>query len=223
MLSCGHAFDAVEAERAVEVAGLVRQEQVELAAAPRAALPRRQSCVVQPAQTSGCAHLDLERRDERAGELELADRADVLAEAGAAEERVDDEGRGEVGDEQDRRSRPGRPRDRTPRRPRRRRASSAAASHFERSARGQARVAEAEPLAELARQRERAGHAEEVAGDEQAEHGKRPPQVQARRRRGSPRRPARPRIRRRRPRRPRARSAACSDAPAAARSAGTGR
>ena len=59
--------------------------ELELAAALRVALPRRQSWVVQVAQTVRLLQPHLERRDERAHELELPDRADVLAEAGAAE------------------------------------------------------------------------------------------------------------------------------------------
>ena len=63
------------------------------------ALPRRQSCVAQVAQTRPLLQPHLERRDERAHEMELPDRADVLAEAGAAEQRVDDEGADEIGDD----------------------------------------------------------------------------------------------------------------------------
>ena len=53
------------------------------------ALPRRQSCVTQRGADTRFLQPHLERRDQRAHEVELPDRADVLAEAGAAEQRVD--------------------------------------------------------------------------------------------------------------------------------------
>ena len=55
--------------------------------------------VLGPARSAdvGVAHLDFQRRNQRLHEVELADRADILAEGGAAKEAVDDEGSREVG------------------------------------------------------------------------------------------------------------------------------
>ena len=51
--------------------------------------PRMQSLVRHDAQTAGSRTFDLQRRDQRLDEVELADGAEVLAEGGAAEEAVD--------------------------------------------------------------------------------------------------------------------------------------
>ena len=80
--------DAVEAERAVHVARLPRLEQVQLAAGNAVAAA---DAVLGPARRADVrvAHLDFQRRDQRLHEVELADRADILAEGGAAKEAVD--------------------------------------------------------------------------------------------------------------------------------------
>ena len=88
--------DTVEAERAVHVARLPRLEQVQLAAGD---VVSPADAVLGPARRADdrVAHLDFQRRDQRLHEVELADRADILAEGCAAEEAVDDEGGREVG------------------------------------------------------------------------------------------------------------------------------
>src|SRR5262249_60155899 len=87
--------DAIEAGGAVHVARLARQEQVQLAAGDAVAAA---DAVLRPARRADgrVPRLDLQRRGQRLHEIELADRAEVLAEGGAAEQAVDDEGRGEV-------------------------------------------------------------------------------------------------------------------------------
>ena len=89
--------DAVEAERAIQVALLARLEEMQLAAgdgvAAANALFGRARCA-----DGRLADLDFQRRDQRLHEVELADRADVFAERRAAEEAVDDERRDEIAD-----------------------------------------------------------------------------------------------------------------------------
>src|SRR5262245_50956377 len=85
----------IEASSAVHVARLARQKQLQLAAGDAVAAT---NAVLRPAGgTNGrVARLDLQRRGQRLDEVELADRAEVLAEGGAAEQAVEDEGRDEV-------------------------------------------------------------------------------------------------------------------------------
>src|SRR5690606_15393519 len=99
----GTGLDAVQAEGAVHVAGLALLEEVELAAV----LDQAAALGIAPAADAVlgqavladvvAAHLDFEGRGQRVDEVELADRADVLAEGRALEEAVDDEGGREVG------------------------------------------------------------------------------------------------------------------------------
>ena len=88
--------DTVEAERAVHVARLPGLEQVQLASGN---VISAADAVLGPARRADVrvAHLDFQRRNQRLHEVELADRADILAERRTAEEAVDDEGRREVG------------------------------------------------------------------------------------------------------------------------------
>src|SRR5205823_2544104 len=87
--------DAIEAGGAVHVARLARQEQLQLAAGDAVAAA---DAILRPARRANgrVPRLDFQRRGQRLHEIELTDRADVLAEGGAAEQAVDDEGRGEV-------------------------------------------------------------------------------------------------------------------------------
>src|SRR5205085_10867296 len=89
--------DAIEAGGAVHVARLARQEQVQLAAGDAVAAA---DAVLGPAGRADdrVARLHFQRRGQRLHEVELADRAKVLAEGGAAEQAVDGEGRGEIAD-----------------------------------------------------------------------------------------------------------------------------
>jgi len=93
--------DAVEAEGAVQVAGLPRQVEAQLAAVHCSLSPggrgrgegATSNAVLRGAGRTdgGVAHLHLQRRAERLHEVELTDGADVLAERGAAEDGVDGE------------------------------------------------------------------------------------------------------------------------------------
>ena len=91
----GTGMNAVEAERAVHVARLPRLKQLHVAAGD---LIPAANAVVSPACCAdvGVSDLDFERRDQRLHEVELADRANIFAEAGPAKEAVDDKGRDEV-------------------------------------------------------------------------------------------------------------------------------
>ena len=94
---------AVEAERAIQVADLAWQEQAELAASlhdlqrVHVALPPLDA-VVGPALVArpGVADLQLRRRYRRCHEVELTDRADVLAERRALEQQIHDQREREV-------------------------------------------------------------------------------------------------------------------------------
>src|SRR5688500_15626045 len=96
-------MDTVKAGGAVHVARLAGRVQVQLTAGD--AVPAADA-VLGPAPRTDLrvAHLDLQRRGQRLHEVELPDRADVLAEGRATEEAVDGEGGREVPQED-----PGRP------------------------------------------------------------------------------------------------------------------
>ena len=108
-------------------------------------------------------HGHFQRRDERLHEIELADRADIFAERRTAEEAVDDERRRRSSRWRSRRSPTGCPRAQRPRSSTETARSSATASHLLRSQRGHGRPARQPAAGERARQRERTGHAEDVA------------------------------------------------------------
>jgi hypothetical protein len=97
--------DAVEAQRAIEIAGFGGQEKTKFAPTPDdlerllgGSLPF--DAVGRPAGATGTrvAHLYLERGQGRPDEIELADWADVLAKRGAFEERIDEYRQREVPD-----------------------------------------------------------------------------------------------------------------------------
>src|SRR5262249_4125380 len=94
----GTGVNAVEAEGAVEVPQLPGLEQAELAARDAVAAA---NAVAGPARCAdvGTSDRDLQRRDLGVYEVKLADRANVLAERGPAEESIDDERRDEVADD----------------------------------------------------------------------------------------------------------------------------
>ena len=91
----GTGMNAVEAERTVHVARLPRLKQLHLTAGD--IIPAADA-VVSPAcrADSRISDLHFERRDKRLHEVELADRANIFAEAGPTKEPVDDKGRHEV-------------------------------------------------------------------------------------------------------------------------------
>ena len=161
----GTGAHAVQAERAVHVPGFLRDVQVELASA---LLGVAAQAIVRDAGGADTPLLQphLERRDERAHELELPDGADVLAEAGAAEQRVDDEGADEVGHDD-----PGGPERAVPQRERfvgpeeERQQNDSQPLRSQRP--GPVARGESEAASQLARQHERARHAEHVAHREQ--------------------------------------------------------
>src|SRR5690606_41488461 len=92
-------LDAIEAERAVEVADLGGHEQSKLAAALHDTPTQRRvagrrlpsaHAVSRPTRPAGVriAHAQLEGRDRRGDEVELPDGAGVLAERSSEERRV---------------------------------------------------------------------------------------------------------------------------------------
>ena len=98
---------AVEAEGALEIADLQRDEQPELAAAlddltGDDGVTTALDAVHRRARTADrtIARAEFQRRERRGDEVELANRADVLAERGAGEGRVDEQRGGEIADHQ---------------------------------------------------------------------------------------------------------------------------
>ena len=158
---------AVEAERAVHVAGFLRQVQVELASA----LPRRcragnrgsrrwRRHAGSFSRTSNGETSELTKWNCPIGQTYLQ----KLAPRNSASI---DEGGGEVGDHDPGRPAAGCPTARTPRRPRRTAPAGRRPATSIAAARGQWRVAQPEAASQLARQHERARHAEHVADREQ--------------------------------------------------------
>ena len=97
----GASLDAIHAQRAVHVAGLLWHIELQLAAA---LLLISGNAVMGGATIAGClaARLEGEGRKQRTSEIELPQRANIFAEAGSAKEGVHQEGRGEVGDQKPR-------------------------------------------------------------------------------------------------------------------------
>ena len=175
-------MDAVEAEGAVHVPRLLRQEEAELTALLKddggiGGIARPLDAVVRGAREAGVGVADahLQGRDGGGHEVELAERADPLAERGVLEHGVDGEGGGEIGDDE-----PGRPPRRAPqveqlvgvedeheepqRQPLGAQPAGPAQDRFE------------EAPGERPREHEGTGHAEQVAGREQHQD-ERPPVV----------------------------------------------
>src|SRR5262245_53747510 len=94
--------NAIQAESAIQVTRLLRLEESQLASAPRAGAA---DAVVGRAGSADVriANLNFERRNERLRKVELADGANVFAEACAPKQSVDDKRRGEITDDNPRR------------------------------------------------------------------------------------------------------------------------
>src|SRR5882724_6699645 len=92
-------MDTIQTEGAIHVARFARLEQLQLASA---LLFISTNTVIRVTGTAHCQipNGDFDRRNERLNELILTDRTDVLAEAGAREETVNDDRGCEITDHQ---------------------------------------------------------------------------------------------------------------------------
>jgi len=92
-------FDAVHAQGAIHVSGLLRHVQLQLATT---LLCVSGNAVVGGTTPAGClaACLQAEGREQRTGKIELPQRAKIFTKAGPAEEGVDQEGRCEIRDQE---------------------------------------------------------------------------------------------------------------------------
>ncbi len=100
MRACLH---AVHTQSAIGIAALLRQIELQFAAALLLVAANAVACRARIAR-SHAANLQRRRRDQRADEVKLPNRADVLAEAGAAKEAVHQECRANVRNQQPRRT-----------------------------------------------------------------------------------------------------------------------
>jgi hypothetical protein len=82
----------IEAKGAIEIPEFLRLKQIQLASSVPIVAPNAIMRGARPAH-GGFAHLHLQWRHESMNEVELADRTNVLAEAGALEDAVDRESR----------------------------------------------------------------------------------------------------------------------------------
>ncbi len=90
--------DAIEAKRAVQVAGFAREVELHFAAAVMIVSTQTIMSLATGANAR-FADLDFERRNQRGDKLELANGTNVFAEASAAEERINSEGGEEIVDD----------------------------------------------------------------------------------------------------------------------------
>ena len=160
--------DAIEAGGAVHVARLARQEQVQLAAGDAVAAA---DAILRLARRAHgwVTRLDLQRRDQRLHEIELADRADVFAEGGAAEQAVDDEGRREIAQRRAMPSTPAGPRGPAPRMPTRKRRSGGSPATCSAGAAASSSPPAGRAAGKGTRQQKGTAHAKDVAGRQQPE------------------------------------------------------
>ena len=168
----GAGLDAVHAKSAVHISGFLRHIELQLAAT---LLLISCDAIVGSATLASClaARLKGEGRKQRTCEIELPQRAKILAEAGAAKKRIDYEGGGKVGNQQ-----PGgargvvpdgkgfvRPEEQDHQRDREPLAAQPARP---------LQAGQTQPMPQLPRQHEGARQAEDISQNQQSDHAKGP-------------------------------------------------